>query len=310
VKNSVVGVILADNMYSGRPITDDHVKLLSLFASRAALAIENAETYQELQKALDRERQARMEIVHGEKLATIGKMAAHVAHEIRNPLSNIGGFARSIMRTPESFERVVKNAKIIVEEASRLENMLQGVMDFVRPTAPQRRQIDFNSVAERVFRTLAEHLSSRNIHSSLDLDRSIPEVNIDENQVTQVLHNLIRNAADSMPHGGALGIKTGRDGDLVFLTITDSGAGIPPDVLEQIFEPFYTTKPDGTGLGLAVSKKIIDDHGGRIEVQSQVGKGTTFRILLPVSMPAAPAGAVVSGVHEAALQQVVSEGVR
>lgn len=298
-KNSVVGVILADNLYSGRPITDDHVKLLSLFASRAALAIENADTYLELQKALDRERQAHMEIVHGEKLATIGKMAAHVAHEIRNPLSNIGGFARSILRTPEHVERVVKNAKVIVEETGRLENMLKGVMDFTRPSAPQLRQTDFNNLVERAFRTLAEILAARNIHSVLDLDHSIPEVHIDENQIMQTLHNLIRNAADSMPHGGALGLKTGRDGDLVCLTISDSGTGIPPDVLEQIFEPFFTTKPDGTGLGLAVSKKIIDDHGGRIEVQSQAGKGTIFRLLLPISPPALPLAAPPAEAQEA-----------
>lgn len=297
--NSVVGVVLADNLYSGRPITDDHVKLLSLFASRAAQAIENAETYMELQKALDRERQAHMEIVHSEKLAMIGKMAAHVAHEIRNPLSTIGGFARAILRKPENGERVVKNAKIIAEEAGRLENMLKSVMDFSRPSAPQRRQVDFNSVVERAFRTLAEILSSHNIHSALDLDRSIPEVNIDENQIMQTLHNLIRNAADSMPQGGALGLKTGRDGDLVYLTISDSGSGIPPDVLEQIFDPFFTTKPDGTGLGLAVSKKIIDDHGGRIEVQSQAGKGTTFRILLPPNFPALPAAVSSLGTGEA-----------
>lgn len=282
VKGAVVGVILADNLYSGRAITDDHVKLLTLFASQAALAIENAETYMELQKSLDRLRQAQKEIVHSEKLATIGKMAAHVAHEIRNPLSTIGGFARAVLKKPDNVERVIKNAKIISEESQRLENMLKGVMDFSRPSAPVPKMNDFNGVVERAFRTQAELLGTRNIHSSLDLDRSIPEINFDENQLMQVLHNMIRNAADSMPHGGALNLKTGREGDFVYVQISDSGSGIPPQILERLFDPFFTTKPDGTGLGLAVSKKIIDDHGGKVEVQSTVGKGSHFKISLPL----------------------------
>src|SRR6185436_11267733 len=93
---------------------------------------------------------------------------------------------------------------------------------------------------------------------------------------------MIRNAADSMPQGGALGLKTSREGDMISLQISDSGSGIPPHIMDRLFDPFFTTKPDGTGLGLAVSKKIVDDHGGRVEVQSTIGKGTTFRILLPL----------------------------
>jgi signal transduction histidine kinase len=155
-------------------------------------------------------------------------------------------------------------------------------MDFSRPSAPVPKTGDFNGIVERSFRTQAELLSSRNIHSNIDLDRSIPEVSFDENQILQVLHNMMRNAGDSMPQGGALSLKTGREGEMVYLSITDSGSGIPPEILERLFDPFFTTKPDGTGLGLAVSKKIIDDHGGKIEVESQVGKGTQFKIFLPV----------------------------
>jgi signal transduction histidine kinase/DNA-binding response OmpR family regulator len=295
VKGSVVGVIQADNLYSGRAITDDHVKLLMLFASQAALAIENAETYMELQKSLDSLRQAQKEIIHTAKLATIGKMAAHVAHEIRNPLSTIGGFARAILKKPDNVERVNKNAKIISEESTRLETMLKGVMDFSRPSAPVPKANDFNAVVEAAFRTQNELLSLRNIHSNLDLDRSIPEVPFDENQIRQVLHNLIRNAADSMPQGGALNLKTGRDADMVYFVCTDSGTGMPPEVSERLFDPFFTTKPDGTGLGLAVSKKIIDDHGGRIEVQSSLGKGTTFKVLLPTQGPVVTLGDLISG---------------
>ncbi len=278
VKGSVVGVILADNLYSGRGITDDHVKLMMLFASQAALAIENAETYADLQKSLEELRQAQNALVQGEKLATVGKMAAHVAHEIRNPLSTIGGFAQTILRKPDNIERVKKSAGVIAEEAMRLENLLKGVMDFSRPSAPVLKQGDLNAIAEKAFRTQYEYLAARGIQANLDLDRSIPEIQFDENQVMQILHNLIRNAAESMQSGGALNLRTGRNDDGVHLSISDTGTGIPVEILERLFDPFFTTKPDGTGLGLAVSKKIIEDHGGKIDVQSSIGKGTTFTI--------------------------------
>jgi len=286
VKGAVVGAILADNLYSGRGIKDEHVKLMTLFASQAALAIENAETYADLQKSLERLRQAQNQLVQGEKLATVGKMAAHVAHEIRNPLSTIGGFAKTILRRPDNLERVKKSAAIIGEETTRLENLLKGVMDFSRPSAPVLKQGDFNAVVEKAFRTQVDFLAARGIQSHLDLDRSIPEIHFDENQMMQILHNLIRNAADSMRQGGALGLKTGRTDDHVCLAISDTGTGIPSEILDRLFDPFFTTKPDGTGLGLAVSKKIIEDHGGKIEVQSTVGKGTTFTISFPPAPPA------------------------
>jgi len=281
VKGAVVGVILADNLYSGRGITDDHVKLMMLFASQAALAIENAETYADLQKSLEELRHAQNALVQGEKLATVGKMAAHVAHEIRNPLSTIGGFAQTILRKPDNIERVKKSAGVIAEEAMRLENLLKGVMDFSRPSAPVMKLGDLNAIAEKAFRTQVEFLGARGIHAHLDIDRSIPEIQFDENQVMQILHNLLRNAAESMQAGGALDLKTFRTDDAVCFSISDTGTGIPPDILDRLFDPFFTTKPDGTGLGLAVSKKIIEDHGGKVEVQSTLGKGTTFTICFP-----------------------------
>ena len=285
-KGVVVGVILADNLYSGRPITEDHVKLLSLFAAQAALAIENADTYAELQMRVSQLHSAQDKIVHAEKLAAVGKMAAHVAHEIRNPLATIGGFARSILKHPENVERVKRNVHVIAEESTRLESMLKGVMDFSRPSPPVLKTADLNAVAEKTFRTHVERLGASNIHADLDLDHSLPEIPFDENQIVQVLTNLIRNAGDSMPNGGALTLRTKRQGEQALLQVMDTGSGIPPEVMERLFSPFFTTKSSGTGLGLAVTRKIVDDHGGRIDIKSQVGQGTTFSVYLPLQRPA------------------------
>ncbi|GMV82781.1 MAG: hypothetical protein AMXMBFR7_39650 [Planctomycetota bacterium] len=281
-KGTVVGIILADNLYSGRAISEDHVKVLSLFASQAALAMENAETYAELRKSMSELRMAQEKMVHGEKLAAVGKMAAHVAHEIRNPLATIGGFARAVLKRPDQLERVKRNVGIIAEEAGRLENMLKGVMDFARPAVPVFKPADLNAVVEKAFRAHAEPLAGRRIHAHLDLDHSLPELAFDESQLLQVLHNLIRNAGDSMPQGGAMVLKTSREGDLAMVVVQDTGCGIPPEVRDRMFSPFVTTKPDGTGLGLAVTKKIVDDHGGTIRCESTPGQGTTFLIGLPL----------------------------
>lgn len=289
-KGAVLGVLLADNLYSGRPITLEHVKLLSLFAGQAALAIENADTYAELRVRVSQLRTAQDRVVHGEKLAAVGAMAAHVAHEIRNPLTVIGGFARAILRRPAATERVERNARIILEEASRLESLLKGVMDFARPIAPVLRVGDLNAVAERAFRTHVENLGAKHIQGDLDPDSSLPELAFDENQMLQVLTNLIKNAADSMPKGGALTLRTRRDGENALLEVADTGSGIAPEVMDRMFSPFYTTKRSGAGLGLAVCRKIVEDHGGRIEVKSEVGRGSTFSIYLPLH-PAAPAPA-------------------
>jgi hypothetical protein len=290
-KGTVLGVILADHLYSGRHITEDHVRLLNLFAGQAALAIQNADTYAELQMRLAELRSAQDKVVHGEKLAAVGKMAAHVAHEIRNPLATMGGFARAILKRPDSAERVAKNARIIAEEATRLENMLKGVMDFARPVAPVFRVGDLNATAKKALRLHAEALAAKNVHADLDLDDSLPDLSFDENQIAQVLDNLIRNAADSMPQGGALGLRTRREGDEACVQVTDTGMGIPPEVRERMFSPFFTTKRSGTGLGLAVCQKIMDDHGGRIEVRSKFGAGATFVIYLPLRRVAPAASA-------------------
>ena len=281
-KGLVVGVILADNVYSGRPITEEHVNMLTLFASQAALAIENADTFAELQASMGQLRAAHEKILHGEQLATVGRMAAHVAHEIRNPLATIGGFARAILKRPDNQERVVRNARIIAEESARLERMLKGVMDFSRPSNPVLKNGDLNSVTEKALRTHAEFLAQHGVQADLDLDPSMPEVPFDESQILQVISNLLRNATESMPKGGALALRTSRQGDVAVLTIRDTGTGIPKNLQERVFSPFFTTKSDGTGLGLAVTKKIVDDHGGRIECASLEGRGSTFTIYLPL----------------------------
>ena len=288
-RDQAVGVILADNLYTGAPITDEDVHTLSTFASQAALAIANVTAYQKveeqvqkLQEAYGQLEAAQQQLIHAESLATIGRMAAHVAHEIRNPLTTIGGFAHSILRKPDNEERSTRNARIIVKEVERLEQILANVMDFSKPGTPTLVQDNLNRIAQDVASFYQPDMAGRGIDLVLDLGRNVPDSRLDPDQMRQVFINLIQNGVESMRSGGCLTLRTWLDEGNVFAEVQDAGEGIPPHLLENVFEPFFTGKSGGTGLGLAVSQKIAVDHGGRLLVHSEKGKGSRFTIVIPV----------------------------
>ncbi|MDZ7372559.1 MAG: ATP-binding protein [candidate division KSB1 bacterium] len=285
-----IGVVVADNLYTGHPLDESLVELLSLLANQAGLAIERARAYanvarqkEELEKALDKLQEAQARLLEAERLATIGQMAAQVAHEIRNPLVTIGGFARSLLEAPRSPEETRVILGIIAEEAKRLENILNNVLDFTRLSRPKPSWVDLNEAIQKTVFLVQEELHKKKIRLEKHLDLGLPKVYADEAQMRQVLLNLLYNALDSMTDGGQLTVATCRvDPEQVLVEICDTGPGISEDVLQNMFNPFFTTKPDGTGLGLPIVQQIVHAHGGRILVDSEIGKGTTFRIFLPI----------------------------
>jgi len=290
-KDRVIGVLVADNQYNAQPIGESQVQLLSLFANRAALAIEIAEAYQSLEEekqkleiAYRELKEAQDRLLHSERLAAIGEMAAHVAHEIRNPLVTIGGFARSILKAVKAEnDPIRKSAQIVAEEVRRLERILANVLDFTKLSPPQPRPGNINEVLEDTCALLSTEVSDRHVELVQRFDPTIPPVLLDVPLMKQAVLNVLQNALHSMPKGGRLEVITTWDGkDWVTVEIRDTGIGIPPDVLKEMFNPFFTTRPDGTGLGLAITRKIVNDHGGRIQVESQVGMGTAFRFTLPL----------------------------
>lgn len=290
-KNKPLGVIIADNAFSGHSITSEEIEVLQLFATQAALAIDNAWAYQkvqmqalELSRALDDLRDAQEKLVRSERLAAIGEVAARVAHEIRNPLVTIGGYARAILKSPGDVDKVVRNANIIYEEVRKFEKLLREMLEFASPKQPQLKPVNINDLVRHVCTKHEFELAQANVFIALELAEDIPVAMLDSNQIERVLINLIQNGVQAMGGDGLLTIRTWSQGDAIKIAISDTGQGIPPDLIQHIFEPFFTTKPHGTGLGLAIVKRIIEDHGGVIEVQSQVGYGTTFLISLPIGM--------------------------
>lgn len=282
VKEEAIGVICADNVYSGKPITENQVELLNTFANRAALAIANAEAYKKLEEKNQQLKETQNRLVRSERLAVIGNMAAYIAHEIRNPLVTIGGFARAILRDYADHKGVKQNLEIVVDEVNRLEKILANIMDFSKPVEVVKVTTQINDLIESTCALMEPYFKSGGIQLIKQLNATMPKVIVDPTQMKQVFLNLIKNAIESMPNGGKLIIGTVMEDEHIRIDITDTGEGMTADVMQNIFVPFFTTKVDGTGVGLAVSQKIIDDHDGFIKIKSVLKEGTTISVYLPI----------------------------
>ncbi|MBF8275504.1 MAG: hypothetical protein HW390_577 [Candidatus Brocadiaceae bacterium] len=281
-REEAIGVICVDNHYSKKPVTEDQVQMLVTVASRAALAIENAEAYKSLEEKIKQLEDAQERLIRSERLAVIGNMAAYIAHEIRNPLVTIGGFARSISRISNQDPHAKQSAEIIVEEVNRLEKILANITDFGKPLKPVKGVFQVNDLLENTCSLMGPYFKSSNIQLIQKFNESAPPVTMDSTQMKQVFVNLMKNAVESMLDGGTLILETTSDDKYVKINVTDTGKGIPAETIQRVFEPFFTTKVDGTGIGLAVSKKIVDEHGGTILVKSSGYSGTTFSVYLPI----------------------------
>ena len=297
--DKVLGVIIADNLFSGRHIDKDSMQLLNMFAHQAGLAIERADAYEKLthkiheaQEAYDELKETQNKLVRTERLATIGKMAAHVAHEIRNPLTTIGGFAHTMLKFPQDREKVEKNARIIYEEVYRLERILQNVLDFTKPGSPVFQIGHINDVLNDTISFLDDEIQQTDIDLKTEFQEDLPRILFDSEQVKQAFINIFKNAFHSIKksikfntqrtNNNIIIVKTFVDKDYLSISIRDTGIGMSKSVIEHLFNPFYTTKPGGSGLGLAVTHKIIEEHGGYIEVDSHIGTGSEFLIYLPL----------------------------
>ncbi len=275
-KDEVIGVIFADNLYSGAPVEDDDVQMLDTLAGQACLAIDNAQTFGDLQEA-------QRELVLSERLVAVGEMAARVSHEIRNPLATIGGFARSVLKKPDEVEGVKRKTGVIVDEVKRLEELLGDLLDMARPRPLELQLESLNEVAEHSLLLAEADLRAAGVTVERDFTPELPLVPLDRSRILQALLNTIRNGAQAMPDGGAMCVTTCQPSpDTVAISIKDAGVGISGKALKQVFDPFFSTKVSGSGLGLPVTKRIIADHGGHIDVESEEGVGTTFTFTFPL----------------------------
>lgn len=220
-------------------------------------------------------------LLRSERFAAVGEAASYVSHEIKNPLMVIGGLAHQVAKRLEDRPELQEKLRLIREEVRRLETFLGDLRDFTRPAQPVMTEVNLNQVIQEVEKLLETEAKKRGIEIVEDLDSRLPPVSADPNQMKQVLLNLMKNALEAMDGGGRLVLKSGAEEEMVWFSVTDTGVGMSPEVLAKIFNPFFTTKDKGTGLGLAVIHKIVTDHHGSILVESTPGQGSTFVVKLP-----------------------------
>ncbi len=227
------------------------------------------------------------QLVQSEKLAALGRISANVAHEIRNPLTVVGGFARRLQQKAEDEARKREYVDFIVTEVSRLEGILKDILAFARASALDLKEHNVREIIDDVTKAFELTCTERSVNIIRQYDYT-SGITIDRNRVREVIFNLISNALDAMPNGGTVSIGTAQrtidEKPFVTVSVNDTGEGIPQDILDKIFEPFFTTKvaARGVGLGLSICKKIMEDHGGSMTAESTVGTGSTFTLYFPL----------------------------
>jgi signal transduction histidine kinase len=254
----------------------EEVQLLAGLATQVAITVENSQLYQQMKEK--------------DRLAALGEMAAGLAHEIRNPLGSIKASAQYLAETSEQPEGRREFLDIIVDEVDRLNRVLSSFLDYARPGHTDPEPICVNSAVQLTLQFLRPECDSANVTLHVTLDPDLPRARIDIERLRQVLINLVQNAVQAMISGGDLYVETRAQDRLriggdshrwVQISVRDTGPGIAPGLLPNLFVPFVTTKQQGTGLGLAISQRIVSEAGGRIDVRSREGLGTTFVVMLP-----------------------------
>ncbi len=263
--------------YDSPPFLSEELSLIQMVAREVGITVERYEA--EEQKAKLQE-----QLRHADRLATIGQLAAGVAHEINEPLANILGFAQLAKKSAKLPKQAVDDMDKIVRNCLHAREVIHKLLTFARQMPPEKSSVNLNQIVSDGLYFLESRCAKAAIEIRRELDPNLPEIHADASQLHQVLVNLIVNAIQAMRDGGTVTLRTRSEAEKVFLSVSDTGSGMSDEVMRNIFTPFFTTKDvnEGTGLGLAVVHGIIASHNGKIEVKSKVGEGSTFEIELPV----------------------------
>jgi signal transduction histidine kinase len=288
-KGKLIGVLNLGQKDDKTVYSDEDLELLSTLSNQAAIALENARLYQNLKQSQDTLRRA-------DRLSSLGLLTAGLAHEIRNPLVAIRTFTQLLPERYEDPEFREGFQGLALKEVDRICGLINDLLSFARPSKPNVKPENINDVVDNIARILETQAKEKSVEIVRRFGHDLPKVWIDREQMKQVFMNVILNAIQAMQDGGSIVIATSlsarSDGELireyVQIEIRDTGVGIPEENLEHIFDPFFTSKDEGSGLGLAVSHQIVQEHGGFMTVESQLGKGTAFFVHVPIGKPVRP----------------------
>ena len=284
-REKTLGVLVVGNPISGMPFDGARLRFLELFVNQAGAAVENSMLLHRLETAHQDLRETQERLIQGEKMAVLGEMAASVAHELKNPLVSIGGFARRLHRVTLEGSQEKEYASIVTREVERMEKMLSNILAFSKKQMLCFADCRLPGIIEEALALEREALGHAGVALTVEMQPHLPVIQGDEQKLRQVVTNLLTNARQVMREGGALILRayadTLRGEQAVALEVEDTGGGIPAEVLRNIFNPFFTTKEEGTGLGLSISHRIVEQHRGEMEVQNHE-LGAVFIVRLPV----------------------------
>lgn len=284
-REQILGVLEVLNKRGPDAFDSEDLEVLAIVASQIGIAIQNAKLYARLRQQFTlteaelKETQARL--LRSERLAALGQLAQGIAHEVRNPVTSIGGFAKRLKKALPENDPVAHYVDIILKETSRLEQMVQDLEQFTRMPKPEIRQVRLRAILQSALKVWEMEDRSDQIEVNMETLPEDPAVFVDRALMEQALIHLLRNARDAMPQGGVISISTSWEDKWLVLSVKDTGSGIASEELPRIFDPFFTSKTRGSGLGLTTVNRIVNEHGGEVKIFSTPGDGTEARILLP-----------------------------
>ncbi|MFQ5989724.1 MAG: ATP-binding protein [Candidatus Methylomirabilales bacterium] len=292
-KGKVFGNLYLTEKQGTEEFSKEDEALAVTLAAQAAIAMENASLYEEVRRSYEQLRRSQDLLLRQEKLASLGRLAAGLAHEINNPLSSVAGFAEALQRRAraerlddrEKFRDIAEYLAFIQQEVARAAAIVRHLLDFARQREPSFEELDLPSLIQDTVALVSHQATVTNKRIAVEITPDLPVVQADRQMLQQAILNLLTNALDAIEGTGEVRITALPALDQVEIRVEDTGCGIPPEHLAKIFDPFFTTKEvgKGTGLGLAICQSIIEQHRGSMEVRSDgVGKGTTVAVRLPV----------------------------
>jgi two-component system, NtrC family, sensor histidine kinase HydH len=288
-KGRLIGVLELVNKRGPSSFNQEDLDFLTIAANQIGIAMVNARLFKRLQEkfALTQAelKKAQEQLLRTERLAALAELSAGVAHEVRNPVMSIGGFARRLKNKLQSDSTLGVYVDIILKEAARLEQMVKDVEAYTAMPEPDLREIKLSSLLRDTFSLWNKDPEAKGVTMRIEAPPDDPSLHLDKGQITLALINLFQNAAEVMPQGGTISFSTGWEDRYLVVSVKDNGPGIPPEDLPRIFDPFFTAKSQGSGLGLTTVNRIVTAHRGHIKVCSELRAGTEFKIYLPTDLP-------------------------
>ena len=286
LRGKTIGALQVLNKKSGDLFTQIDVEVLTSMSQHIAVAMENAKLYRRLEKKFElnaRElKTAQDKLIRSERLVAMTHLVQGVAHEIRNPVTTIGGSARRIKKILKRDPEVDKYLNAILEESERLESLVRQVHEYTRVLASTLALDDIRATLHEVVHKFKPIAQQQGVSLVTKIDESLPLTRMASSQIMTALSNIMQNALESMPNGGELVLEATQRNSQLFIKILDTGYGIRQEYLNSVYDPFFSSKTHGAGLGLAVVYQIVKNHDGEITIKSQEGKGTSVTIQLPV----------------------------